>query len=671
MGFLFSVPVRIASKMYSRIIGALLASFCYLSGLAQDANQENIVQDSSKILDEIVVTANRFPQKQNQTGKVLTIITKEMLERNAGKSTAEILNQFAGLNLVGTYNTPGSNIEIYTRGANVGNTLILIDGIPIFDVSSITTAFDINHYTTDQLDRIEILKGGQSTVYGSDAVAGVINLITNKKTSKPLQGNISLSAGSFGTFNGTAGISGSNKNNKLHLQYQRLQSKGLSSAIDTLGGSGFDRDGFSQNVFNASYEHSFHSNLSWHMNAQLSSYETDIDANAFNDDKDNKVYSKNKLIGTGFTYKNGNTAWHLNYSFNQTFRKYVDDSTSRGGYYLYSFTEFEGISHYAELFGKIPINKNWSIVTGLDSRFQETEQDYLFLDDYGSYEGSMKKDTSKISIYSAYASLFFSNGSGLQMEGGLRWNKHSKYGNNFTYSLNPSFVKGQWKFFSNISTAFKAPSLYQLYDAFSGMPTLKPEQSTIFELGSQVQILNKTITSRLTGFMRNSINGIDYSFINYRYFNNNRVWDRGIEWESSFRKGKWDATFNYTFLTGKVKTIKYANVGLDYVKAGDTTYNYQFRRPRNAANISIGFKANEKLYFSLQGRMIGMRREAVYMSDPIALKAYQVYNLYGEYILRKIRIYADFKNIFNADYIDAYGFTTRPRNITAGVRIII
>src|SRR5215470_14282938 len=159
--------------------------------------------DSTKtnLLDDVVVTATKSAKKLSETGKVLTVITQQQLQQNSSHSLGEILNQQTGLIIPGSSAAAGTNQTIYMRGASEGNTLILIDGVPMNDASGISSEFDINYININQVERIEILKGAQSTLYGSDAVAGVINIITKKAASKPVAGFADLSAGSYGTFN--------------------------------------------------------------------------------------------------------------------------------------------------------------------------------------------------------------------------------------------------------------------------------------------------------------------------------------------------------------------------------------------------------------------------------------------------------------------------------------
>ena len=137
-------------------------------------------------LEEVVVTANRFPQKQNTTGKVVTVIDRPTIERSLGVGLVDLLNRQAGIAIAGANNNLGTNPDVYMRGSATGNVLILLDGVPMYDVSTIANTFDLNHIPLDNLERIEILKGAQSTPYGSDAVAGVIHLITRKDARKPL-----------------------------------------------------------------------------------------------------------------------------------------------------------------------------------------------------------------------------------------------------------------------------------------------------------------------------------------------------------------------------------------------------------------------------------------------------------------------------------------------------
>jgi vitamin B12 transporter len=121
-------------------------------------------QQDSGFLKEIVVTANKVAKKQQETAKVVSVINREMLQQSGGRSLGEILNQVAGVTVPGANNNLGSNQTISIRGASAGNTLILIDGIPVNDPSVISNYFDINLLSSDQIERVEILKGGHSTL---------------------------------------------------------------------------------------------------------------------------------------------------------------------------------------------------------------------------------------------------------------------------------------------------------------------------------------------------------------------------------------------------------------------------------------------------------------------------------------------------------------------------
>jgi vitamin B12 transporter len=628
-------------------------------------------KDSSS-LDEVVVTANRFPQKQQQTGKVVTVIPREVLEKNSGRNMGEILNQYAGLTVIGANNNPGTNVDVYTRGSGLGNTLILINGMPVYDVSSISSAFDLNFITPDMVERIEVLKGGQSTTYGSDAVSGVINIITRKASAGKAQPTASVAAGSFGTLRAGAGISGTLKDAGYNLRYQYLSTRGLSSALDTTGKAGFDRDGLRQHNILGSVNGKFSETLRWNLIGQANLYRTDLDANAFTDEKDHTATNRNYVAGAGLEYRLPHTVIHANYNVNHTDREYLDDSVYTGGFSKYSASRYRGMGHFAEVYANIRAGEKLSFLAGTDLRRQGTDQDFLSVSSFGPYETSLAADSARINVYSAYASAFYRSGKGFFLEAGGRWNSHSRYGNNLTYTLNPSYVMGRWKAFVNLSSAFKAPTLFQLYDAISGYLLLKPERSLSFEAGLQYMSTLPGWQARAVFFTRRLKDGIDYSLVDYRYFNNNRANDRGLELESRYRKGRWSLDGNYTYVTGRVNTVnyKYDPASFSFSPAGDTSYDYQFRRPAHSLNLSAGYQVTDRLQVNLHGRYASKRYEPRFMQPPVEVDPYVVIDLYAAYRIReKIRLFADVRNLLNSRYVDIPGFTTRPFHVMAGIDV--
>ncbi|MGZ8545567.1 MAG: TonB-dependent receptor, partial [Flavisolibacter sp.] len=270
------------------------------------AQDSSLTSNDLHPLDRVVVTTNKYPKKQSQTGKVVSVIDRTTLDQMGGRSLSEILNTVSGTAINGANNNAGTNQRISIRGSSDGNVLLLVDGIPVNDPSVISNYFDLNFFHPSQIERIEVLKGGQSTLYGSDAVAGVINIITRKNAARGLIPFASASYGSYRTFNGTAGIRGRQEKTIYNLSYSYNGSRGFSSAYDTTQLGKKDADGYKQHIVRGDFGWTLTKNLQWNILSSFSRYQADIDAAAYTNDNDFIAKNRNFQAGTGLTWKHSN-----------------------------------------------------------------------------------------------------------------------------------------------------------------------------------------------------------------------------------------------------------------------------------------------------------------------------------------------------------------------------
>ena len=215
----------------------ILVGFCFCNNLfAQKELESNI--------NELTVSANRFVQKLNETGKTVTIISDSTLRQHEGFTLGQVLNIQSGLNIIGANGNFGTLQTVSTRGASAGNTLILWNGMPLSDASNIDAGvFDLNLIPIEQIGRIEIVKSSQSTLYGSDAMAGVINIITKETKGKKFSPFVNLAYGSYDTRRANGGFTLNSEKIQGGLVIGFQNTKGFSDAQDEKGDQNFDKDG--------------------------------------------------------------------------------------------------------------------------------------------------------------------------------------------------------------------------------------------------------------------------------------------------------------------------------------------------------------------------------------------------------------------------------------------
>jgi vitamin B12 transporter len=165
--------------------GAFALLFCMTTYAQEQENQ----------LKEVVISDSKFALAKEKSGKVIVKITAEELSKQPGQSIASILSTVVGVEINGNQSSGGKNLGSYIRGGRNHQTLIIIDGIPVTDASGVNLEYDLRYLTAEQVESIEVMKGASSTLYGSGAATGVINITLKKASKKELSGNSFFSLG--------------------------------------------------------------------------------------------------------------------------------------------------------------------------------------------------------------------------------------------------------------------------------------------------------------------------------------------------------------------------------------------------------------------------------------------------------------------------------------------
>ena len=509
-----------------------LVLFHVLMGFSQEqtaTQEQNELTTDETRLEEVVVVDSRFEIKRSQSGKTVIKITEKELRDYQGRSLSELLQTYGGINLIGSRSPAGQNLSFSIRGGRNDQVLILIDGVRVSDPSRISNDFDFNLLNLADIVSIEIVKGAASTLYGSSASTGVVN-ITTKKSSKKFAVNLGSTLGTqqaantafnkisylsnFATFSGAK----DSFQYKLSLGSQNIY--GLSSVA-----VGTEIDPFIQTNFGFQLGRKG-KHLDWNLTFNKDHSDTSFD-NVFGTVSDNNSTLVTDLerfsLNTTYTYKKGSL--HAVLGIQNTDRVFA------GGYNQM----LKGSNLALDVFNKFIIIERFYSVLGY--AHQST-----------SYAGAPSNSQNDV-----YLNFVYLSAAGFNFNVGSRMNNHDTYGSHFTYSVNPSYSirlanEDRLKIVSSISSAFIPPSSYQLYDFYSGNLDLKPEENTTLELGAEWTSGTRARAS-LVFFKRSEDPTLIYDFSTYRYGNSEeRVTYSGIEFE--YKNKLFDAVdlrMNYTY----------------------------------------------------------------------------------------------------------------------------
>jgi vitamin B12 transporter len=642
------------SKKIIALSVCLIATTSLVFGQQKDSLQKNT---NANQLEDVIVTANKIEQKQNGTSKVITVISAAQIQQNAGRTIAQLLNEQAGLSLPGALSNLGTVPSIYMRGAASGRTLILLDGAPVGDPSMISNEFDLNLVPLNQVERIEILKGAQSTLYGSDAIGGVINIITKSKGAPFVTG--ALSNGSYGTKQGNLQFNSNINKLNFTIGFENQNADGFSSAKDITNKANFDKDGYQNNSYFVKAKYQIDTLWNVQLSSRKTAYTSAIDYGGFMDDKDNEFKNATTMSGLVLKYKKAKTNFQLQYQYTTQDRTYLNDSADRT-HTIFEDNQYAGTTHFVDAFLSTPIHKNIQWIVGSDFRYGSYNQTYESISQYGPYN-DVFKDTFQFQNALYTSVLINDNAKKWLLELGGRYNNHNRFGNNQTFTFNPSYaLTDQVRLIASVSTGFKAPSLYQL----SYNDQLKAETSFNTELG--ISFRKGQVFARAVYYNRNIKNGIDYNYIDYNFFNFIQQKVNGLEIEIQHPITEQHVfSLNYTLMNGE-------ETNQNRITTTDTiTYNYLLKRPKHSLNAQWNYAINSKWNATITGRFISERKDVGgYASPDVTLSYYTLLNAAIQYKWSKrVVVFANGQNLLNDTFSEVNGYNAIGRMVQFGIRL--
>lgn len=613
-------------------------------------------------LDSVFIDTKVQLHRKN-SGKVVTKITSETLERSIGKSVAQVINEVSGIEINGSRSFDGQNLGYYVRGGRNRQVVIMMDGVQVTDGSHIANDYDLRLVPAQNIEQIEIVKGASSVLYGSGAATAVINITTKKSSEKPIAASFTSTVGTnraqeVDTYRAEEFTNSVNVNGTLGkffylATFNNRYVDGLSAIAAPEGEEPFESDEF--NSFDA------YANLGVHLteNIKISQffsygkYKAGYDNFDFTDANH---LSETRQLRTGgnfeWKYKNGKYVFNDSYAWIE--RELSDNFPVKYDSRFYALDNY--LQHrFGEQFTAIVgFNYSTSNMNAFSIPFGESQ-----------FAQVIDKDNARFTIFDPYVNVVYVSGFGLNVNAGARLNTHSVYDNKLVYNINPSYnfalSENNLKMLASYSTAYITPSLFQIYDPSYGNEELEPEENTTIEAGLEFTT-NTNFRASAVYFTRNEKNYVDFvtvdpdNFISQYQNIADEFTASGVEVELSKRfNSRWMATANYTFT--------------------DADERFALRIPEHKINASLQFQPNAKTSFSLSYQY-NTEREDQYFSpetfeqESVTLDAYGLLDFYMSHqVMENLKLFAEVNNIFDEEYEELYRYSTRGRNVRLGFQL--
>ena len=580
----------------------------------------------------LIVTPTRMPQPLDQTIADTTVLTEQDIRNSGASDVPTLLRSVAGVDVVQSGGL-GKVSSVFMRGTNSNQVLVLLDGVRINSATVGTTALE--HIMLDSIERIEVVRGNVSSLYGSEAIGGVIQLFTKRGHGAPAL-NAGIGLGSHGTQHLSAGFSGDVDATSFSINVGKVKTDGI-SAINTqiAPTANPDKDGYDNTTLDAQVKHAINADhqLSASLFSTRGDSQYDSPFNAATTDLNNTRAAIDKWSLSSDDRLSAIWQSRLKWAHGtDDSRDYLNDVQA---------SRFQTVNKQLTWQNELKIADDRRVSLAVENLVQSVSSDTLFT------RSSRNVD----SLLGGYVAEYGPH----QVQLNLRQDRYSDFGtiNTGLFGYGWSFAKS-WRATASISNAFKAPTFndmyYPLSFGYQGNPDLKPERSRNRELGlhyaADGQRMDAVYFDNRTS---------DLIAINAAYTTMVNINQAQIDGEELSYAGEFGDTHVKANLT--LQNPRDTATGLELL-----------RRAKQLANFSItrhfgAWEAGGEWQYS------GERKDSdINTFAPVTLSGYQVFNLNARYQVGKyLSVSARIDNLFNRDYMLVHGYNTLGRTLFAGL----
>lgn len=579
-------------------------------------------------LGEIVFSAEFGETTLEETGATVSVVTREELEATGETRVIDYIARLPGVD-VRSRGPVGGLTSVTIRGAGQNYVRVLVDGIDVSDLSGPQAAFDFGSLTTSDISRIELLRGGQSAIYGSEAIGGVINITTLRAEEEGVSQFANVEGGSYGTFRGSYGVAADLGAFDYAFTLSHTRTNGFSAADENLGNT--EADGFDSTRLSFSLGHDLANGGRVGLNGFVEDARLEFDEQFPVGDGSPDEVSYNTSFGlraylelpTGPIDSTFAATWY-------EIERDVRGSTGFGGANNLYQGERVGLSYL----GRATISPETELRFGVDA----TRETFSQAGDFGAGAGTSE-------IVGVFGEWAWSPSDRFDLSATLRYDDHSQFGGLTSGRIAASWrPNDDWIIRASAAQSFRAPSLYELYGPF-GDPTLQPEESRSIDLGVERRFGPEAFV-RTTLFYNETTNLIDFPFPYAQV--PGTVRRRGVELEFGTPiAANWRLDGSYTFTDGENPALTAGNA-----------WNLEF--PENDLSLTVTGDVTDRLSAAISVQSVWNRP---------TLGDYTVANATFTYALSDaVDAYLRIDNLTNEEYQLTRSYGTSDRAAYLGLR---